>query len=317
MATSKFIKYFSTTAGLPLTGARIWVVPQADSYPTNAIELTADGTRDGIYYHNGLDDGEVKIYIDPAGGSSPTLFLENIYVGEERLTTLAHTHSNKALLDTFTQTEANLSDAVSKKHAHASLSKVEALAANADSSGALNSDGLQQWSVTSGKICSNAVSTESIWDLNITTDKLANGSVTNAKIAEGTITGDKLNASIIGNGLNLVSEDTTYIEVGAIGEGNILDDAITTDKILDGAVTGFKLDPFVIGDGLVQDGDTGVISLSYAAVPVPNYSQTGRLALTGIPNGGLVWDTTLNYLCVKTNSGWEKVATSIIEEDIH
>lgn len=29
-----------------------------------------------------------------------------------------HTHSNKALLDTYTQTEANLADAVSKKHAH-------------------------------------------------------------------------------------------------------------------------------------------------------------------------------------------------------
>ena len=33
--------------------------------------------------------------------------------------TSAHTHENKALLDTYTQTEANLADAVSKKHAHA------------------------------------------------------------------------------------------------------------------------------------------------------------------------------------------------------
>ena len=31
----------------------------------------------------------------------------------------AHTHSNKALLDTYTQTEANLADAVATKHAHA------------------------------------------------------------------------------------------------------------------------------------------------------------------------------------------------------
>ena len=29
-----------------------------------------------------------------------------------------HTHSNKALLDTYTQTEANLKDAVTKKHSH-------------------------------------------------------------------------------------------------------------------------------------------------------------------------------------------------------
>lgn len=39
-----------------------------------------------------------------------------------RVTTLegsAHTHANKALLDTYTQTEADLADAVTKKHSHA------------------------------------------------------------------------------------------------------------------------------------------------------------------------------------------------------
>lgn len=41
----------------------------------------------------------------------------------------AHTHSNKALLDTYTQTEENLADAVAKKHEHANaaeLAKIEA-----------------------------------------------------------------------------------------------------------------------------------------------------------------------------------------------
>lgn len=41
----------------------------------------------------------------------------------------AHTHSNKALLDTYTQTEADLADAVAKKHEHANaeeLAKIEA-----------------------------------------------------------------------------------------------------------------------------------------------------------------------------------------------
>ena len=32
-----------------------------------------------------------------------------------------HTHGNKALLDTYTQTEANLADAVAKKHEHANM----------------------------------------------------------------------------------------------------------------------------------------------------------------------------------------------------
>lgn len=36
----------------------------------------------------------------------------------------AHTHANKALLDTYTQTEANLADAVAKKHEHANAAEL-------------------------------------------------------------------------------------------------------------------------------------------------------------------------------------------------
>ena len=38
-----------------------------------------------------------------------------------------HTHGNKALLDTYTQTEANLADAVAKKHEHSNLSVLEGI----------------------------------------------------------------------------------------------------------------------------------------------------------------------------------------------
>lgn len=40
----------------------------------------------------------------------------------------AHTHSNKALLDTYTQTEANLADAVAKKHEHANKAELDKFA---------------------------------------------------------------------------------------------------------------------------------------------------------------------------------------------
>ena len=36
----------------------------------------------------------------------------------------AHTHSNKALLDTYTQTEENMADAVAKKHSHANAAEL-------------------------------------------------------------------------------------------------------------------------------------------------------------------------------------------------
>lgn len=49
-----------------------------------------------------------------------------------RVTTLegkAHTHSNKALLDTYTQTEADLADAVAKKHEHSNKTVLDGITA--------------------------------------------------------------------------------------------------------------------------------------------------------------------------------------------
>lgn len=48
-----------------------------------------------------------------------------------RVTTLegtSHTHANKALLDTYTQTEENLADAVAKKHTHANATELNKIA---------------------------------------------------------------------------------------------------------------------------------------------------------------------------------------------
>ena len=47
----------------------------------------------------------------------------------EALETDTHTHDNKALLDTYTQTEADLADAVAKKHEHSNLEVLEGVTA--------------------------------------------------------------------------------------------------------------------------------------------------------------------------------------------
>ena len=55
----------------------------------------------------------------------------DIKAATERIATLegkAHTHANKALLDTYTQTEANLADAVAKKHSHANKTELDKFA---------------------------------------------------------------------------------------------------------------------------------------------------------------------------------------------
>ena len=40
----------------------------------------------------------------------------------------AHEHANKALLDTYDQTNANIKDAVSKKHSHANAAELDKIA---------------------------------------------------------------------------------------------------------------------------------------------------------------------------------------------
>lgn len=45
----------------------------------------------------------------------------------DQLSTDSHTHANKALLDTYTQTEADLADAVSKKHDHSNKAVLDAI----------------------------------------------------------------------------------------------------------------------------------------------------------------------------------------------
>lgn len=53
----------------------------------------------------------------------------------------SHTHGNKALLDTYTQTEANLADAVAKKHAHD----------NADVLNGITADNITTWNTVTSK----------------------------------------------------------------------------------------------------------------------------------------------------------------------
>ena len=48
---------------------------------------------------------------------------------EEALKAKVHTHTNKALLDTYTQTEADLADAVAKKHEHSNKAVLDGITA--------------------------------------------------------------------------------------------------------------------------------------------------------------------------------------------
>ena len=102
MATSKFTRKFELANGVPLLGAIVYLVPQAGTYPTDALLCTEHGTRQGVYYREALPDGEYKIYIG-TGGNAPVLTDSNIWIGEQRITDITTSLAGiKSVTKTFT-----------------------------------------------------------------------------------------------------------------------------------------------------------------------------------------------------------------------
>ena len=80
----------------------------------NLIEYVTGGTA---------TDGMITVTVDSnhvatATINNGTITLNKLTTEVQEKIEQAHTHGNKELLDTYTQTEANLADAVAKKHAH-------------------------------------------------------------------------------------------------------------------------------------------------------------------------------------------------------
>lgn len=79
--------------------------------------------------------GYIKEYADAAiaalkiGDYAKAADLTALAARVTDLETATHTHANKALLDTYTQTETDLADAVDKKHDHANAEELDKIAA--------------------------------------------------------------------------------------------------------------------------------------------------------------------------------------------
>lgn len=227
MATSKFLRLFLTNAGEPLLGATIYLVPQASSYPTGAILLTAHPTRSGIYEADGIAHGEYKIYI---GSGTPVLYTEHIWVGENFISVIA---------DRFDVTTNQLTTNGIKDGAVTTV-KI--------ANGAINATKIDVGAVTAVALNDAAVETQKIASGAVTTVKIANTAVDSSKLANNAVTADKI-----------VNGAVTDLKIsnGAVTELKIGTGAVSTGKIADDAVTKAKLNPDVIGidGGLAQNID--------------------------------------------------------------
>lgn len=84
----------------------------------------------------GLTAEQLKGKFDEGGNAIKAYLNETVAPAIDRqeadaaaLKEVMHTHSNKALLDTYAQTEANLADAVAKKHSHHNKDVLDGIAA--------------------------------------------------------------------------------------------------------------------------------------------------------------------------------------------
>jgi len=239
MATSKFLRLFLTNAGEPLLGATIYLVPQANSYPTGAILLTAHATRSGVYEADGVAHGEYKIYI---GSGTPTLYTEKIWVGENFISIIA----GKFDVVTNQLTTAGLKDGAitTAKIADAAISTtkidVGAVTAICLNDAAVETQKIANNAVTTGKIANSAVDSTKLATNAVTTDKIVNGAVTDLKISNGAVTNLKLAS-----------------------------DSVTTGKIADDAVTKSKLNPDIIApNGLLAQNVDGSLRVDFDEISI-------------------------------------------------
>lgn len=207
--TSRFQRNFTKTDGTALTGFTnyIFLVPQANTYPTGALALTEDGTRPGVYYRINVADGEYKIYIDAdkGGANPPTVFIENYWLGEQRLSVIAN---------------------------HFDAADQYRLFSDGIKNGAVTSPKIADNAITANKINDASVTNSKIFDLSITTQKIDWSAVTSGKIADANVTLPKLSQAVI-----------DFINSAGGGTITNLPDDVTLDtKLTDPQTIGIKDD---------------------------------------------------------------------------
>ena len=113
-------EYLDTTSGIIYQKeSGVWVVKKDLNTLDNQIASEVPFDPTGTAFDSGSTD--VDKALKEAGSRVQDLETELID-HETRISAneaVAHSHSNKAILDTYTQTEADLADAVTKKHIHA------------------------------------------------------------------------------------------------------------------------------------------------------------------------------------------------------
>lgn len=123
------------------TGETVQALLNALALSVRTIEAVAVGATPPT----GLEGENVQQLINELNTS-----ITNINESITDLNAKKHTHLNKALLDTYEQTEANLADAVSKKHSHSNKSTLDKLSEDGDGNPTFNGNTIPTTGQTGG-----------------------------------------------------------------------------------------------------------------------------------------------------------------------
>ena len=112
----------------------------------------------------GLTASELKAKFDEGGEALKTYIngtlIPAVETEQGKVTTLqsaSHTHSNKALLDTYTQTEANIADAVLRRHYHANKAVLDTISGVTQELGAATDKVPSEAAVSAAIACSGNI----------------------------------------------------------------------------------------------------------------------------------------------------------------
>lgn len=114
---------YAKAADLTALAARVTTAEgEIDTLQGQVATINGDATTTGSIAKAAADAlSSAKAYTDEKDTAMDTRV--------DALEAASHTHSNKALLDTYTQTEADLADAVAKKHSHANATVLDGITA--------------------------------------------------------------------------------------------------------------------------------------------------------------------------------------------
>lgn len=107
------------------------VVDIVDTAVNEAIEKVTSGASEAFDTLKEVEDWIINDTTGAASMANSISALKAISADTRllKLEDVSHSHSNKALLDTYTQTESDLADAVAKKHAHENKAVLDSITA--------------------------------------------------------------------------------------------------------------------------------------------------------------------------------------------